>query len=346
MELEPKKYNIDEFIKLYEGGGKDDSDLFTYAKRLGLDQSDFFDYEFWDKDKRKGYFEDSPKGKELRKYDSSYYKTLQDEYFGAHDKLNLVTKEKDILSGDEYRKQPGSRGASQSDFDSMDRWSKRFKEQSDKEKLQKDKTQAAIDEAKAKAEEKAAYDKTTKGKFNKFWEDGSKRNALLNAVSNTLLETRVGADAYGNRFRDLPGNITTALQTAEATDMIKTQAALDMMKTEAETNKLNNPQQWLSDKQKQAKDIASQSYTRGTPEWAAAYERELRQIAAPDLLSGSMEGITSINEFLFKYGSALDQQTKDVMKSLVTTLVNQVNESGGTGAPSQEVSTIYAPATN
>jgi len=222
-------------------------------------------------------------------------------------------------------------------IDEMERWKKGY----DDEKKAKAELDKKIEDAKKAKEDKEAYDKTVKGRLNKFWEDGSARNAVLNSISETMLETRYGKDVYGSRLRDLPGNINDALQQAEATDMLKAQAALDMMKTEAETSKLNNPQQWLSDKQKQARDIASMSHVPGSPEWAAAYERELRQIAAPDLLSGSMEGITSINEFLFKYGSALDPATTEVMKSLVETLVNQVNASGGTGAPSQEASTIY-----
>ena len=121
MELEPRTYNVDEFIKLYERGDQDVTDLFQYVKGLGLDSPDFFDYEFFDKDKRKGYYEVSPKGEALRQYAPSYYNRLLDEYYDAQDKLNLVTKEKDILSGNEYRKQPGSRGASQSDFDKMDK---------------------------------------------------------------------------------------------------------------------------------------------------------------------------------------------------------------------------------
>ena len=203
----------------------------------------------------------------------------------------------------------------------------------------------AIADAKAKAEAKAAYDDSAKGRFEKFYNDDGKRNAVLNAISDTMLQTKYGKDVYGNRMNELPGNINRALAQNEALDMAKTQAALDMQQTAAETSKLNNPLEWLSDKQKQARDIATamgaeQGYEFGSPEWKEAYARELRQIAAPSLMSGSIDGIVGIKDLLIKYGSTLDQETMDVMNGLVDVLQAQLP--GNAGAPSQSYNTIKA----
>ena len=81
MELEPRTYNIDEFIKLYEGGDQDTTDLFRYVKGLGLDSPSFFEEKYYAK---------TPAGQQLRQYHPSYYNRIKDEYYDAQDKLNLV----------------------------------------------------------------------------------------------------------------------------------------------------------------------------------------------------------------------------------------------------------------
>jgi len=351
MELEPKTYNIDEFIKLYEGGGKDTTDLFRYVKNLGLDQSDFFDYEFWDKDKRKGYFEDSPKGQALRQYDSSYYKRLQDEYFDAQDKLNLVTKEKDILSGNEYRKQPGSRGASQADFDAMDRVSKKMIEDAAKEKKIKDENDAKKAEEDAAAKAEAEYRDTFKGRLQTLFEDSGKRDAILAGISETMLETRYGADVYGSRLADVGKNVRSKLQEEEALAMVKDQAILDMMKTQAETAAANNPMQFLSNTQKNARDYATAQgatanppFAQGSKEWAAAYAQGLENMAMENLIMAPVEGIAAINELLARNTGMFDEATIKVFQDVITNLTGRITGDGG--ATTTQAGTIYGGGTS
>ena len=351
MELEPRTYNVDEFIKLYERGDQDTTDLFQYVKGLGLDSPDFFDYEFFDKDKRKGYYEVSPKGEALRQYAPSYYNRLLDEYYDAQDKLNLVTKEKDILSGNEYRKQPGSRGASQSDFDKMDKLSKKMVEDAAEEKRIKDENDAkkAKEEADAKAE--AEYRDSFKGRLQTLFEDSGKRDAILSGISETMLETRYGKDVYGSRMADVATNVKDKLREEEALAMVKDQAILDMMKTQAETASINNPMQFLSNTQKNARDyataqgaIANPPFAQGSKEWAAAYAQGIENMAMENLIMAPVEGIAAINEVLARNTGMFDEATIKVFQDVIANLTSKITGDGG--ATTTGAKTIYGEGTS
>ena len=175
------------------------------------------------------------------------------------------------------------------------------------------------------AKEKAEYDNSFKGRLNTLWEDGSKRNAILSGISETLLETRVGADAYGNRFRDLPKNVSDKMMQAEAIDMVKDQAMLDMIKTQAETQAAMDPRQFLSNTQKNARDFASaQGHVIGSKEWNDAYAGAIQEMTMENLLTAPVEGIAAISEMLARNTGMFDEQTVLLFKDVVSQLTSKI----------------------
>jgi len=144
VELEPRgNYSPAELIDIYkEIENPTPADIITLGRKLGLDDPNYFYYEFRDKNKRGKYYEPTEEGSALRKkYVPKVLKDLQDDYFAALDDINLVTKETDRLpayelDGKKYetekfdiRKQPGSRGASKSDLEEMERVSEKIQAQ-------------------------------------------------------------------------------------------------------------------------------------------------------------------------------------------------------------------------
>ena len=175
------------------------------------------------------------------------------------------------------------------------------------------------------AKEKAEYDNSFKGRLNTLWEDGSKRNAILSGISETLLETRVGADAYGNRFRDLPGTISSKMQQAEALDMVKDQAMLDMIKTQAETQAAMDPRQFLSNTQKNARDFASaKGHVIGSKEWNTAYAGAIQEMTMENLLTAPVEGIAAISELLARNTGMFDESTITLFQNVISQLTNRI----------------------
>ena len=151
-------------------------------------------------------------------------------------------------------------------------------------KLAKEKFEKEMADAKLKAEEEEAFLDSPKGRMQTLWNDADKRDAILSGISEAMLETRTGAEAYGSRLNQAQKNVRQNLKIAEATQVARAQAALDMQKTAAETNKLNNPAQFMSDTQKEASSIASMEHRLGSPEWKEKYAAELRRIAYKDML--------------------------------------------------------------
>ena len=185
-----------------------------------------------------------------------------------------------------------------------------------------------IADAKLKAEEEAAYKDTFKGRLGALWEDADKRDAILGGIADAMLETRTGAEAYGSRLNQAQKNVRQNLKIAEATNIARAQAALDMQKTAAETNKLNNPAQFMSDTQKEASSIASMEHRLGSPAWKEKYAAELRRIAYKDMLSGPVDGIMAISEYMMKMPNI-----DPTMKQIYTDIINQLMGSiqGATG---------------
>ena len=169
---------------------------------------------------------------------------------------------------------------------------------------------------------------TFKDRLSDLWEDGNKRNAILSSISETLLETRTGADAYGNRFRDLPKNINSKMQEAEAMDMVKTQAALDMMKTQAETQAAMDPRQFLSTSEKVAtayanSEAAQNGFAPFSEEWFATYSKAIENHAFENLITAPVEAIKAINTYMMS--GIVDEKTKSALQRVMDRLVNQVS---------------------
>ena len=196
-------------------------------------------------------------------------------------------------------------------------------------KLAKEKFEKEMADAKLKAEEEEAFLDSPKGRMQTLWNDADKRDAILSGISEAMLETRTGAEAYGSRLNQAQKNVRQNLKIAEATQVARAQAALDMQKTAAETNKLNNPAQFMSDTQKEASSIASMEHRLGSPGWKEKYAAELRRIAYKDMLSGPVDGIMAINEYMFKMGNSIDPTMKQIYTDIINQLMGTIQ--GATG---------------
>ena len=228
-----------------------------------------------------------------------------------------------LQEGDWFRKKhteaPGTRGASGSQlYESEQRDIRHKKGQVEKIKKEKE-IKDKIEKAKKEAEEREAFLGTPKGRMQTMWNDADKRDAILSGISEAMLETRTGAEAYGSRISQAQKNVRQNLKTAEATNIARAQAALTMQKTAAETNKLNNPAQFMSDTQKEASSIASMEHRLGSPGWKEKYAGELRRIAYKDMLSGPVDGIMAISEYMMKMPNI-----DPTMKQIYTDIINQL----------------------
>ena len=211
-----------------------------------------------------------------------------------------------------------------------------LKNKAEEERLAKEEEiKKQIAEAKQKAEEREAFLDSPKGRLQTLWNDADKRDAILGGIADSMLETRTGVDAYGSRLNQAQKNVRQNLKMAEATQVARAQAALDMQKTAAETNKLLNPAQFMSDTQKEASDIASMEHAYGSAEWKEKYAGELRRIAYKDMLSGPVDGIMAISEYMFKMGGAIDPTMKEIYTDIINQLMGTIQgATGGQGAAS------------
>ena len=152
--------------------------------------------------------------------------------------------------------------------------------------------------------EKEAFMDSPKGRMQTMFNDADKRDAILGGIADAMLETRVGADAYGNRFARAQKNGRDNLKIAEATDIARQKAQLDAMKTMAETTKLVDPRQYLTNAQTEADSFVKAQIRAGKikPEnYDTAYASMLKQIAVKDLTSAKASSIST----LFTYAQAL-----------------------------------------
>ena len=211
-----------------------------------------------------------------------------------------------------------------------------LKNKAEEERLAKEEEiKKQIAEAKQKAEEREAFLDSPKGRLQTLWNDADKRDAILGGIADSMLETRTGVEAYGSRLNQAQKNVRQNLKMAEATQVARAQAALDMQKTAAETNKLLNPAQFMSDTQKEASDIASMEHAYGSAEWKEKYAGELRRIAYKDMLSGPVDGIMAISEYMFKMGGAIDPTMKEIYTDIINQLMGTIQgATGGQGAAS------------
>lgn len=204
---------------------------------------------------------------------------------------------------------------------------------------------------KKEKEQEAAYRDTFKGRLQTLFEDSGKRDAILAGISETMLETRTGADVYGSRLADVGKNVRSKLQEEEAMSMVKDQAILDMMKTQAETQAANNPMQFLSNTQKNARDYATAQgatanppFAQGSKEWAAAYAQGLENMAMENLIMAPVEGIAAINELLARNTGMFDEATIKVFQDVITNLTGRITGDGG--ATTTQAGTIYGGGTS
>jgi len=197
-----------------------------------------------------------------------------------------------------------------------------------KKKITPSDRQPGIEIANTREIEEVEEKVTFKDRLADLWADGNKRNAILSSISETLLETRSGVDAYGNRFRDLPKNINAKMQEAEALEMVKTQAALDMMKTQAETQAALDPRQFLSNAEKIAtayanSEAAQNGYAPGSEQWFATYSQAIENHAFENLITAPVEAITAINQYMMS--GVVDEKTKASLQKVVDQLVNKIS---------------------
>ena len=203
---------------------------------------------------------------------------------------------------------------------------KRIQNENDAKKAEKDRL----------AKEEAEYRDTFKGRLQTLFEDSGKRDAILAGISETMLETRTGADVYGSRLADVGKNVRSKIQEEDSMAMVKDQAILDMMKTQAETQAANNPMQFLSNTQKNARDYATAQgatanppFAQGSKEWAAAYAQGLENMAMENLIMAPVEGIAAINELLARNTGMFDEATIKVFQDVITNLTGRITGDGG-----------------
>tara|TARA_R100001443_G_scaffold116861_2_gene138840 strand:+ start:565 stop:1599 length:1035 start_codon:yes stop_codon:yes gene_type:complete len=166
------------------------------------------------------------------------------------------------------------------------------------------KTEAEQAERDRKLEEEEAFRDTPRGRMQTMFNDADKRDAILGGIADAMLETRTGADAYGNRFARAQRNVRDNLKVAEATDIARQKAQLDAMKTMAETNKLVDPRQYMTDAQAEASSIIRAQIRAGkikAEDYDTEYAKMLKQIAVKDLTSAKASSIST----LFTYAQAL-----------------------------------------
>lgn len=196
----------------------------------------------------------------------------------------------------------------------------------------------------AEAAERAAFLDSPKGRMQTMFNDADKRDAILGGIADAMLETRTGADAYGNRFNRAQKNVRDNLKIAEATDIARQKAQLDAMKTLAETQKLTDPRQYLTNAQTEADSFVKAQIRAGqikAEDYDTAYASMLKQIAVKDLTSAKASSIST----LFTYAQALQATDPVTAGILMDAIKSNAIYLAGDGA-SGEVVTETIDATN
>tara|TARA_B100000902_G_C27245869_1_gene882566 strand:- start:659 stop:1552 length:894 start_codon:yes stop_codon:yes gene_type:complete len=271
--------------------------------------------------------------------------TLADQiadYWGGSPEADARARYLDTLR--EMNKQGGGRGGTRSAQGEMDRMDKRYQVEK-KEKLEKEEQIKKDLDEKIKADkEREEFLDSPKGRMQTMFNDADKRDAILGGIADAMLETRTGADAYGNRFARAQKNVRDNLKISEATDIARQQAQLDAMKTMAETQKLVDPRQYLSSAQKEAADYVNAQIRAGlvkAEDYNAAYASMLKQIAVKDLTSAKASSIST----LFTYAQALresDPQTAGILMDAIKSNAIYLAGNGASGASGEviDVSTL------
>ena len=263
------------------------------------------------------------------------------DFWGGSPEADARARYLDTLK--ELNKQGGGRGGTKLAQGEMDRMDKRHRIDQDEKIKEEEKIKKELDE-KIKAEkEREEFLDSPKGRMQTMFNDADKRDAILGGIADAMLETRTGADAYGNRFARAQKNVRDNLKISEATDIARQQAQLDAMKTMAETQKLVDPRQYLSSAQKEAADYVNAQIRAGlvkAEDYNAAYASMLKQIAVKDLTSAKASSIST----LFTYAQALRESDPVTAGILMDAIKSNAIYLAGDGA-SGEVITEEIDAT-
>ena len=81
-------------------------------------------------------------------------------------------------------------------------------------RIAKEKFEKEMADAKLKAEEEEAFLDSPKGRMQTLWNDADKRDAILSGISEAMLETRTGAEAYGSRLNQAQKNVRQNLKNS------------------------------------------------------------------------------------------------------------------------------------
>ena len=211
------------------------------------------------------------------------------------------------------------------------------------------KDQREYEEAKKKAEEKAAFLDSPKGRLQTLWADADQRDAILGGIMDSMTEVKFGPDAYQSRFHDTQKNIRQNLRVAEATKLARQKAQLDMYKVAAETSKLANPAQYMTNSQKDAMAIVTASGIRpGTPEWNQEYARQLQQIVVKDLTSAKASAIQPLYTFaqvLLNSQDAQEKLTGEAMMRAIESIAGYLSGTDTGGGKSQRAEIVVEEET-
>ena len=259
------------------------------------------------------------------------------DFWGGSPEADARARYLDTLR--EMNKQGGGRGGTISAQGEMDRMDKRYQVEK-KEKLEEEEQIKKDLDEKIKADkEREEFLDSPKGRMQTMFNDADKRDAILGGIADAMLETRTGADAYGNRFARAQKNVRDNLKISEATDIARQQAQLDAMKTMAETQKLVDPRQYLSSAQKEAADYVNAQIRAGlvkAEDYNAAYASMLKQIAVKDLTSAKASSIST----LFTYAQALresDPQTAGILMDAIKSNAIYLAGNGASGASGEVI---------
>ena len=259
------------------------------------------------------------------------------DFWGGSPEADARARYLDTLR--EMNKQGGGRGGTISAQGEMDRMDKRYQVEK-KEKLEEEEQIKKDLDEKIKADkEREEFLDSPKGRMQTMFNDADKRDAILGGIADAMLETRTGADAYGNRFARAQKNVRDNLKISEATDIARQQAQLDAMKTMAETQKLVDPRQYLSSAQKEAADYVNAQIRANlvkAEDYNAAYASMLKQIAVKDLTSAKASSIST----LFTYAQALresDPQTAGILMDAIKSNAIYLAGNGASGASGEVI---------
>lgn len=191
-----------------------------------------------------------------------------------------------------------------------------------------------------KNQEEVVTELTLKERMAGMFNDADKRDAILGGIADAMLETRTGADAYGNRFARAQKNVRDNLKIAEATDIARSKAQLDAMKTMAETQKLTDPRQYLTNAQTEASSYVNSLIRAGKiqPEdFNTEYAKTLKQIAVKDLTSAKASSIKDLYAFAITLEQSDPETAKLLKEAIRSNAAYLAGDSSGGGASGEVV---------